>query len=212
MTIVVSDNEGELDDFSFGKKKKKKVLPKALETTEVVDTDDQSKSDTLIENANGYDYYSLLSRGREKMVNQKDQKTVLSIPALVVEPEGTTKTTWRNITQVATRLKRDRDHIKAYVTSELATEGTFDLSGALTLRGRFRLNQFQTVVRHYVSEYVKCTECTGHDTDLIKIKGQTLSFIKCNNCHSQKSVAAISKGFRATTKKDRVDEKKKSQK
>jgi translation initiation factor 2 subunit 2 len=57
--------------------------------------------------------------------------------------------------------------------------------------------------RILLQEYVTCTMCKSLDTELTKDPISRLSFLNCQSCGSQRSVAAIKAGYHATVKGER---------
>jgi len=80
-----------------------------------------------------------------------------------------------------------------YAFAELGTGGSIDGEKRLVINGRFNPKQIETVIRHYVGEYVTCRTCHAHDT--ILKKENRMYFIQCKACGSTRSVAAIKQGF-----------------
>lgn len=179
-------NEGFDEEFNFGKKKKKKII-------NVVQGEGvQGESDEK-----DYDYFELLNNVYSKLNNgssntdNKVQK--LNIPSIQLTADGTTKTVWCNINKVAISIRRETDHLQKYTMSELAINGSINGAGQLVMKGRFQVKQIETVVRHYVNNYVTCSNCNGTKTRLSK--NDRLSFINCDECHATKSVDSINKNF-----------------
>ena len=107
---ALTPTESQLDDeFDFGKKKKKKAPIVAVTTTTV-----SVAVESIAEVDGDYDYFSLLQRVCNNLGKTADNSTTLALPDLIVEPEGTTKTVWRNIARVGQKLNRDIDHIRKF--------------------------------------------------------------------------------------------------
>ena len=96
-------------DFDFGKKKKKKQSKPT-----VVPPDTTTSTVTIAEVDGDYDYFALLQRVCSNLGKVAETSGSLSLPELIVEPEGTTKTVWRNIARVGAKLNRDVDHIRKF--------------------------------------------------------------------------------------------------
>jgi translation initiation factor 2 subunit 2 len=134
----------------------------------------------LIENFNP----DMMNRGRDQRVR---------MPPPEVFREGTRRTVWANFAAMADAINRKKDHLQTYALAELGTTGTLDSEDRLTIRGRFQPKQIQTVVRHYIGEYVICKTCKSPDTELRK--ENRMYFLTCSHCGSARSVAAIKTGF-----------------
>merc|ERR1711991_704632 len=202
---AAADEGGELGDMEFGKKKKKKKKTAApVEPSESEANSDWQESDRE------YDYFELLDR-MQKMLNQegkssstfKDAKLRLPPPDLV--RDGTTKTVWTNFPVFCRKLHRSLDHVLEYTLAELGTNGSIDGSQRLTIRGRFMPKQVESVVRHYVAEFVKCNTCGSTDTELKK--ENRMNFLHCNTCQSRRTVVSINKGYVAQVRRKKKKKK-----
>jgi translation initiation factor 2 subunit 2 len=210
----------ELDEMSFGKKKKKKTVTvvapgetaaspsgEASDATASIDgvapRHVRSNSDWQTSDRD-YDYFELLDRMQQMLLNEgkssstfKDSKLRLPPPDLV--RDGTTKTVWANFPIVCKKLHRSLDHVLEYTLAELGTNGSIDGSQRLTIRGRFMPKQVESVVRHYVAEFVKCNTCGSTDTELKK--ENRMNFLHCNTCQSRRTVVSINKGYVAQVRR-----------
>jgi len=107
--------------------------------------------------------------------------------------EGTKKTVWANFQEICKLMSRQPDHVLSYALAELGTNGSIDGNHRLVIKGRFQPKQLETVMRHYISEYVSCRTCRSPDTSLKK--ENRLYFLQCHSCGSTRSVAAVKQGF-----------------
>lgn len=108
--ITVKEEPNSQDDaldFDFGKKKKKKRVETSTSQPAVTAV-------TIAEVDGDYDYFSLLQRVCSNLGKAAETSTSLALPDLIVEPEGTTKTVWRNIARIGKKLNRDIDHIRKF--------------------------------------------------------------------------------------------------
>lgn len=198
---AAADEGGDLSDMDFGKKKKKK---KAVVTEENANSNNSEKKTDWQSSDRDYDYFELLER-MQQILNEegkssstfKDSKLRLPPPDLV--RDGTTKTVWANFNSICKKLHRPSEHVLEYTLAELGTNGSIDGSQRLTIRGRFMPKQVESVVRHYVSEFVKCNTCGSTDTELKK--ENRMNFLHCNTCQSRRTVVAINKGYVAQVRR-----------
>jgi translation initiation factor 2 subunit 2 len=121
----------------------------------------------------------------------------------IVSRLGTKKTCWTNFSEYETSLNRTTDHMQSFVLSELGTTGSIDGSNQFILKTRMMAKNAENLLRKYIEEYVRCNNCKGIETDLIKDPVSRLHFIQCKRCLANRSVAAIKAGYQATTKADR---------
>jgi len=141
-----------------------------------------------------YPYQHLLSRIYDQLNDGNHEalysKIVLKPPELLRESK---KTAWANFQENCNLMHRHADHVLAYVKVELGTEASLDGNQRLVIKGRFQPKQIESVLRHYISEYVVCRTCKNADT--ILKKENRLHFIQCKTCGSSRSVAPIKQGF-----------------
>jgi len=118
-----------------------------------------------------------------------------AIPPPSVGRDGAKKTVWSNFAEMCPALKRKPEHVLNYVLAELGTDGSVDGKHRLVIKGRFQPKQIETVIRHYISEYVACRTCKSPDTVLKK--ENRMHFVCCEACGSTRSVVPIKKGYAA---------------
>jgi len=156
------NGEGDVADNEFGKKKpKRKKEPVPIEDWQNSDRD--------------YDYsyllnrvFTLLSDNNPDLVKSKKKQVIIKPPEVL--REGTKKTVWANYQEICDMMHRQSDHVLAYARAELGTTASIDGNQRLVIKGRFQPKQIESVVRHYVAEYVSCRTCKSPDTDLKKRK------------------------------------------
>jgi translation initiation factor 2 subunit 2 len=91
-------------------------------------------------------------------------------------------------------MRRQPEHLVAFLFAELGTQGSMDGGGRLVIKGRFQQKQMENVLKRYILEYVTCKTCKSPDTHLAK--ENRLFFLKCDTCGSARAVTAIKSGFR----------------
>lgn len=194
----MEDLDFAMDFASMKKKKKKSKKPPTEPTVEAPHARNK-------EGKEDYDYYELLEKVysclRDDGKAVKDNGPKLKLPPIDVSRDGTTKSVWGNFARFADCMNREQQHLMKFVLTELGTSGSLDGSHRLVIKGRFQQKQLETVVRHYVSDYVKCNQCGGNKTTFRREK--RLDWICCEGpggCHSKRSVAAINSGYQAKTR------------
>jgi len=143
--------------------------------------------------------FGLLNENNADLVKARKNKYVMKPPEIF--RDGTKKTVWVNFAELCKTMHRPTDHVLAYALAELGTSGSLDGSDRLVIKGRFQPKMIESVLRHYVAEYISCFTCKSGDT-LLK-KENRLYFIQCKACGSSRSVAAIKQGFVAQVGKRR---------
>jgi len=186
------NNDDDGDDLSFAGKKKKK-------SSSNTGSGENSSSNGLPwgDSDREYKYEELLDH-IYKILHSNNPELVSNRTRYVMKPptvyrEGTRKTVWSNFAEICKIMKRQPDHVLAYSFAELGTTGSVDGNRRLVIKGRFQPKQIESVIRHYISQYVTCRTCKSPDTQLVK--ENRLYFMKCNACGSRRSVAAIKTGF-----------------
>lgn len=160
-------------------------------------------AETWIGSDRDYTYRELLSRvfgilrtNNPDLAGEKRKFTI--VPPQVVR-EGSKKTAFSNIADLARRMRRPLEHLTAFILTELGTIGSSDGSQRLIIKGRFQQLQIENVLRRYIVEYVTCKTCRSPDT--ILVKENRLFFMQCESCGSSRSVTAIKSGFKAQTER-----------
>lgn len=206
--VIAEDDEDEEDEpLNFGKKKAtKKTSPAAGESSQVAIDDANLHGEEGREEQPHYDYeflvgriYNLLSETNPELGAKEDHR--IKIPPPVVGKDGTRKTVWTNFADICKKMRRKPDHLMQYALAEMGTTGNLDGENQFVIKGRFQPKQIQSVLRHYVAEYVVCKTCRSPDTNLKK--ENRMHFLECRACGSTRSVAAIKVGFQAVVGKRR---------
>jgi translation initiation factor 2 subunit 2 len=183
-------------DLSLKKKKKKKKTEEDLK-----ETDDTIFNLTIEENEKDEDEFSytyLLDRIyrslRENHPSLVSRKKII-IPAPIVLYVGSKKTMWSNFTATLQAIHRQPEHLQAYVISELNSTCSVDSNVRLIIKGRFNAKHIQSILQKYITNYVSCHMCLGHDTSLVRDAITRLYFLHCDSCKSSRSVQPIKNGY-----------------
>jgi translation initiation factor 2 subunit 2 len=189
----------DLEILQSKKKKKKKALAlieDSLQEERLEDVDDSHPT-----------YDQMLARLYDQMKVDRPELNTDTIPKRVRPPSvsrlGTKKTCWTNFSDYEVSLNRSSDHLQSFVFSELGITGSIDGDNQLIMKTKIMAKNIENLLRKYIEEYVRCANCKGIDTDLVKDPTTRLHFIQCKRCLANRSVAAIKSGYMATTKEDR---------
>ncbi len=191
----------DLEVLQLKKKKKKRAFIKQFPEDEIVTTE------AALDDDPEPTYDQMLSRIYEKL--QADRPGLIgdAVMKRVKPPSlsrlGTKKTCWTNFSDYEVSLNRSSEHLQSFVLSELGTTGSIDGSNQLILKTIIKSKNVENLLRKYIEDYVRCRNCKGIETDLVKDSTSRLHFIQCKRCLSSRSVAAIKAGYQATTKADR---------
>jgi len=143
--------------------------------------------------------YSVLQDKYPHLVERK--RPVLPLPK--VERDGSKKVMWANFAQTAELLRREQEHLFAFVLAELSCDGSLDGQNRLIIKGRYSPRQMESVLKKYMIEFVLCHQCKNSESTLSRDVTTRLCSLTCTLCHSTRVVAPIRQGFHATSKADR---------
>ena len=207
------DLSASLGDLSLKKKKKKSTknldlneFEQQLEEAGVEDVandDSLADSQTQTQLGGGLSYDELLSRFFEILKTNNPELAgdrsgpKFRIPPPVCQREGSKKTLFANVQEIATVLQRNPEHLIQFLFAELGTSGSIDGEKRLVLKGKFQPKQMESVLRRYIIEYVTCKTCKSMNTELKRESANRLHFLSCKACGSTRSVSSIKTGFQA---------------
>lgn len=209
---VDEDLSSSLGDLSLKKKKKKST--KSLGVDEFEQQLEEAGVEEITDNGNasngtkdqstiGLSYPDLLSRfftilktNNPELAGDRSGPK-FRIPPPVVQREGSKKTMFANVQEIALVLQRSPEHLIQYLFAELGTTGSIDGEKRLILKGKFQPKQMESVLRRYIIEYVTCKTCKSMNTELKRESANRLHFLSCKACGSTRSVSSIKTGFQA---------------
>ncbi|RLV89988.1 Eukaryotic translation initiation factor 2 subunit beta [Spathaspora sp. JA1] len=209
------DLSSSLGDLTLKKKKKKKSATKDVNefeqqleeagiedtttTPEVVGGEEQEGKGNSV----GFAYEELLSRFFSILKTNNPELAgdrsgpKFRIPPPICQREGSKKTLFANVQEIATVLQRNPEHLIQFLFAELGTSGSIDGEKRLVLKGKFQPKQMESVLRRYIIEYVTCKTCKSMNTELKRESANRLHFLSCKACGSTRSVSSIKTGFQA---------------
>lgn len=95
-------------------------------------------------------FFSLLHAHNPELAGEKRRYTI--VPPQVAR-EGTKKTMFSNLTDIARRMHRHPEHMIQFLYSELGTQGSVDGNQRLIMKGRYTQKQIESVLRKYIGEF-----------------------------------------------------------
>jgi len=131
-------------------------------------------------------YEKLLDQAYKNLKPIKDSRERFEIPKVEGHIEGT-KTILTNLSQVASYLRRDQEHLLKFLLKELATSGAIK-NNRVVLQRKISSQKINEKIQDYAKEFVICSQCGKPDTELKKEK--TYAFIHCLACGAKHSVRA----------------------
>mmetsp|Transcript_21381 Transcript_21381/g.33447 ORF Transcript_21381/g.33447 Transcript_21381/m.33447 type:complete len:163 (-) Transcript_21381:1797-2285(-) len=118
-----------------------------------------------------------------------------------VQRDGPKKTIFCNFQEVIKQLRREKNHVLSFLSSELGSFISEQHDGALVMKGKFDQKGIEKVITKYIMEYVVCRSCLGLETEIKKDNGTRLTFLICENCKASITVHSITKGYIAQKRK-----------
>ncbi|MEM3341902.1 MAG: translation initiation factor IF-2 subunit beta [Thermoplasmata archaeon] len=131
-----------------------------------------------------FDYDFLLNNIRDKLAKPLSTGERWAIPEVEVIYEGKS-TVLRNFSDIVSKIRREGDHLFAFLLKELGTSGTTDNS-RIIFKGRISQKQIQDRLNSFVKEFVLCTECKKPDTHFEK-EGR-VTILVCEVCGAKRPV------------------------
>ena len=132
------------------------------------------------------DYNKLLDEAYKELKPIEKSKERFEIPKIEGHLEGT-KTILTNLSQIASYLRRNQEHLLKFLLKELATSGSIKQNRVI-LHTKISSQKINDKIQEYANEFVVCKECKKPDTELLREKG--FSFIHCLACGAKHSVRA----------------------
>lgn len=191
-----NDSDSELAPLGFNpqefrRKREEKMRMVRNVQAKLSDVDDGSKLPAELA------YINLLKRAVHILKNSDNKQSKMKLPLEVKRELG--NKTMINLFEIADVLKRDPEHIKRYLFSELATNGSINIDGKLIMKGNFLKAQIQDVLRLYIEHFIACASCDSVLNTSI-VKDNKLYFLKCHNCGASRYVGNIVEGFKSKGK------------
>lgn len=129
------------------------------------------------------EYEKLLDEAYKK-VKPVEHGERFIIPEVTGHIEGK-KTIITNFSQIASVLRRKKEHFLKFLLRELATSGVVD-GDRLLLDTKISSARINEKIKQYAEDFVVCKECGKPDTELIK--QDRFLFLHCMACGAKHSV------------------------
>ncbi|MDD5112221.1 MAG: translation initiation factor IF-2 subunit beta [Candidatus Altiarchaeota archaeon] len=125
-----------------------------------------------------FGYERLLDRAWENLPSHLKTPIRFEMPQADTLIEGNT-TIIRNFGDVASRLRREPDHIMKFLFKELAAPGVRD-GNRVIMQRVLKQSVINKKFEDYAKEFVLCHECGKPDTGISELEG--VRIIKCEAC------------------------------
>jgi len=129
-------------------------------------------------------YEKLLNKAYEKVKVVEGNTNRFEMPKIEGMFVGK-RTVLTNFFQIASKLRRDKDHLLKFLTRELAAKATID-GERVILNIKVPSKKINPKIEKYVEEFVLCKECKKPDTELVK-EGK-FTIIRCLACGAKHPV------------------------
>jgi translation initiation factor 2 subunit 2 len=129
-------------------------------------------------------YENLLKKAYSTITEVSGSSERFVVPDAKVYVEGKT-TILENFSEIADKVRRDRDHMMKYLLGELGTSGKID-GNRVIFNGKFEISLIKAIIKNYVDDYVICSECGRPDTRLVK--DDRILLLRCDACGGHRPV------------------------
>lgn len=134
-----------------------------------------------------FPYEQLLEQARAKLPERTSSGERFELPRFETFTQGS-QTIVKNLADVASKLRREPQHLLKYISKELACIADMDGKRAL-LKGKFKADQLDSRLKNYVAEYVLCGQCGKPDTNFITVG--SVRYKRCEVCGARAPVKSI---------------------
>jgi translation initiation factor 2 subunit 2 len=144
-----------------------------------------------VEGHTAFEYEFLLKLVSDHVTEKEGGDTGSASTFKLVEPKcGRTKTksTWVNFEDQRVILDRKAQHILDFYLSELGCSGNIGATGEMVLVGGYQPKHFLRLIRKYIEEYVRCRDCRGYTSELVREDKSRLTYVKCKICQASRVV------------------------
>lgn len=119
----------------------------------------------------------------------RPEKLRLSALQVLMKPK---QTLVANFGTICAQIRRPLAHPMLFMTTELGTTASVKGDGCgLVLRGRFKPNNVEVLLRRYINEFVKCTMCGSFNTEMRHDASIRAQVQLCQHCHASHTLNAI---------------------
>lgn len=147
------------------------------------------KTNRINESVSDFEIYLFsLHRIYEKIGEQTDRKIKFLIPNVC--PDGK-KTRITNLIEMSEKMNRNSDHLIQFIRTEFRTTTSMNAYNHLVVRGKYRQQHIESIIRSYLKSYVICCSCFSFDTRMVR--ENRLNFIECKMCASKNSVCSLNR-------------------
>ena len=144
--------------------------------------------------------------------SQKAMITKLNLDPPHWERQGGARTVWTNFGRIVEQLKRPMEHVRKFVSNELATEtsvtqqnpllGPVMSNNQLVLFGKFIGSNFESILRSYIKQYCKCSNC-GNFSTMLQQDSNT-DIVVCSFCGRNNMISSVNQAILKKGKKGKI--------
>ncbi len=147
-------------------------------------------------------YENALDRALDTLPDRNVEESRLRIPDPAGESDGAF-TRLTNLGEIADALAREPQHLHRFIQREFGTNGQFQGDRA-RYNGSFSLDDFETAIDSYVTEYVLCSECGLPDTRLVTEDG--VDMLRCEACGAFRPVQKRGRNVSSRQSQEAIEE------
>lgn len=133
------------------------------------------------------DYEEMLKRARSQLPSEILEHKRFEVPKSRSFTIGM-KTIIHNFKEICDTLNRDPNHVIKFLSKEMATAGTLQVTRAM-FQGKFPRLTIDRLIKRYVDEFVVCPVCKRPDTKIVKER--RFYFITCEACGAKSSIRPV---------------------
>jgi translation initiation factor 2 subunit 2 len=134
-----------------------------------------------------FDYQKLLKAALEKVPKREGSGKRFKVPQVVVETQGS-RTVIKNMSEIASALRREPGQIGRYIAKEMAAPGSVQ-NDTFVLQAKASRELLQKKLEDYIRNFVYCRVCGEPDTVLEK--EDRIVFIRCEACGARSTTKPI---------------------
>ena len=133
-----------------------------------------------------YSQKELLERVFKKMENVSKKNFSMKVRPEIKRQNR--KTFILNFIIFSDSINRDKNHIKSYIDKELKTSSSINDDGMLIINNTYNESDILKLLTRYAQTYIICREPSCNSGDTIITKENSIVYLACNSCKSQKAI------------------------
>lgn len=116
-------------------------------------------------------------------IDRKDSMKISVVPPKIQKKDR--KTYIFNFTQFCVSIRREREHVKLYLESELSVKSSITEAGMLIIEKIFEPTRITKIMEQYINEFVLCKESRCRSLCTKFIREDKINYLMCEVCNSR---------------------------